>query len=118
MPAAAVIPAPIAYTKVVAVKKLVVRPVSRAAGPSFAVLTGVSWDVWPVVLRLHFVGCGCVLVPCIRFSRTVCVCSFAVCSQFFTGVLVKVQFNPAAVLFTECSRWAGTVTLNKTECLK
>lgn len=37
MPAAAVIPAPIAYIKVVAVKKLVVESVSRAAGSSLAV---------------------------------------------------------------------------------
>ena len=42
MPAAAVIPAPIAYIKVVAVKKLVVEFVSRAAGSSLAVPTGVS----------------------------------------------------------------------------
>ena len=33
MPAAAVIPAPIAYIKVVAVKKLVVEPWARPAGP-------------------------------------------------------------------------------------
>ena len=33
MPAAAVIPAPIAYIKVVAVKKLVVGSLSRASGP-------------------------------------------------------------------------------------
>lgn len=33
MPAAAVIPAPIAYIKVVAVKKLVVEPWVRPAGP-------------------------------------------------------------------------------------
>ena len=33
MPAAAVIPAPIAYIKVVAVKKLVVESQSMAAGP-------------------------------------------------------------------------------------
>lgn len=48
MPAAAVIPAPIAYIKVVAVKKLVVEFVSRAAGSSSAVLTGESRDVLPV----------------------------------------------------------------------
>lgn len=35
MPAAAVIPAPRAYIKVVAVKKLVVEPWGRPAGPSF-----------------------------------------------------------------------------------
>ncbi len=34
MPAAAVIPAPIAYINVVAVKKLVVGFLTRAAGPS------------------------------------------------------------------------------------
>lgn len=33
MPAAAVIPAPIAYIKVVAVKKLVVEPWDGSAGP-------------------------------------------------------------------------------------
>ena len=42
MPAAAVTPAPKAYIKVVAVKKLVVEFVSRAAGSSLAVSTGVS----------------------------------------------------------------------------
>ena len=35
MPAAAVIPAPIAYIKVVAVKKLVVEPWAWLAGPPF-----------------------------------------------------------------------------------
>lgn len=35
MPAAAVIPAPIAYIKVVAVKKLVVEPWAWEAGPPF-----------------------------------------------------------------------------------
>ena len=36
VPAAAVIPAPIAYIKVVAVKKLVVGFLSRTRGPRFA----------------------------------------------------------------------------------
>ena len=36
MPAAAVIPAPIAYIKVVAVKKLVVGFLSETIGPRFA----------------------------------------------------------------------------------
>lgn len=50
MPAAAVIPAPIAYIKVVAVKKLVVESVSRAVGSPPAVLnwhareTSCRWD--------------------------------------------------------------------------
>ena len=39
MPAAAVIPAPIAYIKVVAVKKLVVGFLSVTTGPPFAVGT-------------------------------------------------------------------------------
>lgn len=39
MPAAAVIPAPIAYIKVVAVKKLVVEFVCHAVGSSLAMLT-------------------------------------------------------------------------------
>ena len=38
MPAAAVIPAPIAYIKVVAVKKLVVGFLSRTAGPHFVLV--------------------------------------------------------------------------------
>ena len=40
MPAAAVIPAPIAYIKVVAVKKLVVGFLSRAAGPHLVRVSG------------------------------------------------------------------------------
>ena len=48
MPAAAVIPALIAYIKVVAFKKLVVEFVSRAAGSSLAVSTGVWRDVLSV----------------------------------------------------------------------
>ena len=41
MPAAAVIPAPIAYTKVVAVKKLVVGSRDRPVGPPRGGFTGV-----------------------------------------------------------------------------
>jgi hypothetical protein len=40
VPAAAVIPAPIAYIKVVAVKKLVVGFLSRMAGPHFVRASG------------------------------------------------------------------------------
>ena len=40
MPAAAVIPAPIAYIKVVAVKKLVVGFLSRSAGPNHVRVSG------------------------------------------------------------------------------
>jgi hypothetical protein len=42
VPAAAVIPAPLAYIKVVAVKKLVVGSVYRTAGSLLAALTGRS----------------------------------------------------------------------------
>ena len=49
MPAAAVIPAPIAYIKVVAVKKLVVGSVFHAVGSPFCrCLTDMSWYVLPV----------------------------------------------------------------------
>ena len=40
MPAAAVIPAPIAYIKVVAVKKLVVGFLSKTAGPLYERVSG------------------------------------------------------------------------------
>ena len=43
MPAAAVIPAPIAYIKVVAVKKLVVGFLSRAIGPHYVRVSVISW---------------------------------------------------------------------------
>ncbi len=59
MPAAAVIPAPIAYIKVVAVKKLVVGFVVRPAG----------WAFWPLLCWSSILGwnlCG------IRLSRRGC----------------------------------------------
>ena len=50
MPAAAVIPAPIAYIKVVAVKKLVVGFLSRAGGPHYVRVScsvlGASWGTF------------------------------------------------------------------------
>jgi hypothetical protein len=49
VPAPAVIPAPIAYIKVVAVKKLVVGSVFHADGSPFCrCLTVMSWYVLPV----------------------------------------------------------------------
>ena len=52
MPAAAVIPAPIAYIKVVAVKKLVVGFLSRSGGPPFGrVSTYVLASSWGTALR-------------------------------------------------------------------
>ena len=57
MPAAAVIPAPIAYIKVVAVKKLVVEPWLWVAGPPH----GVNWTARgfpPGVSLMAFTGCG------------------------------------------------------------
>ena len=46
MPAAAVIPAPIAYIKVVAVKKLVVGSRRAGGGSLLALLPHLSVDVW------------------------------------------------------------------------
>ena len=58
MPAAAVIPAPIAYIKVVAVKKLVVGFLLGAAGPPFGCVSGVLWaSSWRTFLHLT-VWCG------------------------------------------------------------
>ena len=52
MPAAAVIPAPVAYIKVVAVKKLVVGFLSRTAGHDFVVVSGlVLASSWGTFLR-------------------------------------------------------------------
>ena len=55
MPAAAVIPASIAYIKVVAVKKLVVGSQARGNGP----LNGgtVTPDLPPGVLQVPLIGC-------------------------------------------------------------
>ena len=51
MPAAAVIPAPIAYIKVVAVKKLVVGFLLKAAGPHYVRVSGsVSASSWGTFL--------------------------------------------------------------------
>ena len=58
MPAAAVIPAPIAYIKVVAVKKLVVGFLSRMAGPHFVRASGSALaSSWGTYLHLT-VWCG------------------------------------------------------------
>ena len=55
MPAAAVIPAPIAYIKVVAVKTLVVGFLSGASGPPFGRVSGStlasSWGMYCALLR-------------------------------------------------------------------
>ncbi len=53
MPAAAVIPAPIAYIKVVAVKKLVVGFLPRTNGPHFVCVSVSSWaSSWRTLLHL------------------------------------------------------------------
>ena len=55
MPAAAVIPAPIAYIKVVAVKKLVVGFLFEATGPLsecvFGTLWASSWGTHPLFIK-------------------------------------------------------------------
>ena len=55
MPAAAVIPAPIAYIKVVAVKKLVVGFQPRTTGPSFTE----RHLVWPRHLLVYVLALDC-----------------------------------------------------------
>lgn len=86
MPAAAVIPAPIAYIKVVAVKKLVVEFVSRAAGTSLA--------------AFHWRSAGRPAGGRGRVSeRTV---GFASCGSRSRQGRGGPTRNPAAVLFTEC----------------
>ena len=58
MPAAAVIPAPIAYIKVVAVKKLVVGFLLRTTGPYHVRASGSAWaSSWRTYLHLT-VWCG------------------------------------------------------------
>ena len=58
MPAAAVIPAPIAYIKVVAVKKLVVGFLPRTTGPPSGCVSGSAWaSSWRTCLHLT-VWCG------------------------------------------------------------
>ena len=64
MPAAAVIPAPIAYIKVVAVKKLVVGFLARTTGPPTGCAHGSAWPfskrtslrftVWDGILDIYF----------------------------------------------------------------
>lgn len=58
MPAAAVIPAPIAYTKVVAVKKLVVGCQLRAGGPPFWWFTARPVTYQPASPAMLFTECG------------------------------------------------------------
>lgn len=57
MPAAAVIPAPIAYIKVVAVKKLVVEPWAWLAGPPYGEYwTQPSLSFWETFCPFWVVG--------------------------------------------------------------
>ena len=88
MPAAAVIPAPLAYIKVVAVKKLVVGSVSRMVGAPLAVFSLTLPDVLPV-------------------DR----------SSAPSGVRAGGPDSLRAAL-NRAVRWAGKFTLNKFECSK
>ncbi len=71
MPAAAVIPAPIAYIKVVAVKKLVVGFVAVACGPAFVlVLASVAILGWNLCgIRLSCRGCPSFTVKKLECSK-------------------------------------------------
>ena len=115
MPAAAVIPAPIAYIKVVAVKKLVVESVSRAVGSPLAVFNWhVLRDVLPVgVCSSAFRACDRV-VRCERASPR-CRASpkpgpRRACARASSCVRARARCvrggrpnrNPVAVLFAEC----------------
>ncbi len=71
MPAAAVIPAPIAYIKVVAVKKLVVGFVAVACGPAFvpvpASVAILGWNLCGI--RLSCRGCPSFTVKKLECSK-------------------------------------------------
>ncbi len=70
MPAAAVIPAPIAYIKVVAVKKLVVGFVVAPAVQNVLVLSGAAilgWNLWGI--RLFCRGCPSFTVKKLECSK-------------------------------------------------
>ncbi len=70
MPAAAVIPAPIAYIKVVAVKKLVVGFVVVPAVQNVLVLSGTAilgWNLWGI--RLFCRGCPSFTVKKLECSK-------------------------------------------------
>ncbi len=71
MPAAAVIPAPIAYIKVVAVKKLVVGFVAVACGPAFVpVFASVAILGWNLCgIRLSCRGCPSFTVKKLECSK-------------------------------------------------
>ena len=79
MPAAAVIPAPIAYIKVVAVKKLVVGFLSRAVGPHYVRVSdsalASSWGTclcliaWRGIQDFYFEEIG-VFTASIRFEHS------------------------------------------------
>ena len=94
MPAAAVIPAPIAYIKVVAVKKLVVGSRIRASGPprGGSLLDGAR--VWVGVLLAGGVRIGGRLFP------------------------VSTPSGRPSVPFTAVPAAARTFTLKKLECSK
>ena len=72
MPAAAVIPAPIAYIKVVAVKKLVVAFLARGIGPTFIVGTRFSLAILGWILcgiKLSCRGCPSFTVKKLECSK-------------------------------------------------
>jgi hypothetical protein len=58
VPAAAVIPAPIAYIKVVAVKKLVVETLGRPQGPLDCETSADASSLWERPRPLIWVGAG------------------------------------------------------------
>lgn len=134
MPAAAVIPAPIAYIKVVAVKKLVVGSVSGRCRTTLAArrvarVRSRRGTTRPVVgVAAALVGRLGVLVTGTSAGRIVGRRTRVPGARLPRGhrvarppVLVdggRLLQSCCAVLFTECRRRADTFTLNKLECSK
>ena len=97
MPAAAVIPAPIAYIKVVAVKTFVVELVLHTGSTAKILVCTL-----PYVMRAYY-----------RWSSNIYLYTILIVINIYNSYL-KTCFNALYRVLL----WAGTITLNKLECLK
>ena len=134
MPAAAVIPAPIAYIKVVAVKKLVVGSVSGRCRTTLAarrVAVSVASEDHASLRRgrrrahagrfgVLVTGTSAGRIVGRRTRVRVLGASLDHASARPSGIRDggRLLQSCCAVLFIECRRWADTFTLNKLECSK
>ena len=134
MPAAAVIPAPIAYIKVVAVKKLVVgsvsgrcrttpavRRVARPVSSSAPVPSARPPSRSPAVRGVSYRHVGrtyCRQADTCRPGASGAPRVRSVARPSGPGDGGRLLQSCCAVLFTECRRRADTFTLNKLECSK